>query len=70
MKYYYLIETTDDEWHSSYKEICETFEEAKSKIMNYSDWYSSYGSCKIRKVDSHFNTLETWRFRKGVLYGN
>lgn len=67
---FYIISVTIDEWSSRDVYIATSYEEAKSKIMNYADWYSSYGSCKIRKVDSHFTTLETWRFRKGVLYGN
>ena len=66
-KYYYLIETTDNEWHSSYKEICETYEEAESKVMNYADWYCSKGCCIIVKVDSKFNVLESHRFGKGEL---
>ena len=67
MKYYYLILTTDNEWNSSYKEICETYEEAESKVMNYSDWYCAKGCCKIVKTDSKFNTIESYKFWKGEL---
>lgn len=67
MKYYYLIKTTDNEWSSSYKEICETLEEAESKVMNYADWYCSNGCCRIVKVDSKFNTIERYDFWKGEL---
>jgi hypothetical protein len=67
MKFYYLIETTDNEWSSSYKETCETFEEAESKVMNYADWYCSNGCCTIDKVDSKFNVYESYHFWKGKL---
>ena len=66
-KYYYLIETSDNEWSSSYKEICETLEEAESKVMHYADWYCSNGCCRIVKVDSKFNRCEYYRFWKGKL---
>lgn len=67
MKYYYLIETTDSERSSSYKEICETLEEAESKVMNYADWYCNKGCCRIVKVDSMFNRCEYYKFWKGKL---
>lgn len=67
MKYYYLIETTDGEWSSSYKEICETYEEAESKVMNYADWWTSNGTCRIVKTDNKFHTIETYTFIKGKL---
>lgn len=67
MKKYYLIETTDNERSSSYKEICETLEEAESKVMSYADWYCSNGCCRIVKVDSKFNTIERYDFWKGEL---
>lgn len=66
-KYYYLIKTTDNEWGSSYKEICETLEEAESKVMGYADWYCSNGCCRIIKVDSKFNRCEYYKFWKGKL---
>ena len=67
MKFYYLIETTDGERGSSYKEICETLEEAESKVMSYADWYCSNGCCRIVKVDSKFNRREYYKFWKGKL---
>jgi len=67
MKYYYLIETTDNEWSSSYKKICETLEEAKAEVMNYADWYCSKGCCRIVKVDSNFNIYEYYKFWNGKL---
>ena len=67
MKYYYLIETTDNERGSSYKEICETLEEAESKVMNYADWWCSDGCCTIYKVDNKFNKIESYKFWKGEL---
>ena len=67
MKYYYLIETTDGEWSSSYNEICETLEEAESKVQIYADWYCSNGCCRIVKVDSKFNRCEYYKFWKGKL---
>ena len=67
MKKYYLIETTDNEYSSSYKEICETLEEAQSKVMNYADWWCSNGCCRIVIVDSKFNKIEYYKFWKGKL---
>ena len=67
MKKYYLIETTDNERSSSYKEICETLEEAESKVMNYADWYCANGCCTIYKVDSKFNKIESYKFDLGKL---
>jgi len=64
---FYIISVTIDEWHSRDVYIATSYEEAKSKIMDYADWYCGYGTCQIRRINSHFNTLETWRFRKGEL---
>ena len=65
MKYYYLIETTNNECSSSYKEICETLEEAESKVMNHADWYCPKGCCIIVKVDNEFNRIESYKFWEG-----
>ena len=32
MKRYFLIRTSDNEWSSSYKKICDTLEEAKNAL--------------------------------------
>ena len=67
MKKYYLIETTDNEWSSSYKKICESYEEAEKEVMNYADWYCGKGCCTIVKVDSNFNRLAHYKFWNGKL---
>jgi hypothetical protein len=67
MKYYYLIETTDNERGSSYKEICETLEEAESKVMNYADWYCSNGTCRIVAVNNKMCRVESLMYSKGEL---
>ena len=35
MKKYYLIRTSDNEWNSSYKKICDTLEEAKKEKQEW-----------------------------------
>jgi hypothetical protein len=35
--------------------------------MNYYDWYCPKGCCRIVKTDNKFNTIETYKFRKGEL---
>lgn len=66
-KYYYLIETTDSEYTSSYKKICESYEEAEKEIKNYSDWYCSKGSCTIVKVTSNFKIKGRYKYWEGKL---
>ena len=66
-KYYYLIETTDNERGSSYKEICETLEEAESKVMNYADWWCSNGTCRIVAVNNKMRKVESLIYSKGEL---
>lgn len=65
MKRYYLIRTTNNEWDSSYKKICDTLEEAKREVPNFADWYCSKGTCSIHEVDENFNTYKTYEFVNG-----
>ena len=37
MKRYYLIQTSNER-DSRYNKICDTFEEAKKEVPNYTDW--------------------------------
>lgn len=67
MKKYYLIETTDNEYSSSYKEICETLEEAQSKVMNYANWWCSNGTCRIVAVNNKMRRVEGLSYSKGEL---
>lgn len=67
MKHYFLIETSDNEWSSSYKKICGTFVEAENEVKNFADWFCENGCCKIREVDSDFNICKTYKFWKGKL---
>ena len=69
-KHYFLIKTTDSERSSSYKKICESYDEAVEQVQNYADWYCDRGCCKIVEVDSEFNTLRYWNFWKGKLEKN
>jgi hypothetical protein len=66
-KYYYLIRTTDTEHSSSYKKICESYEEAESEVMNYADWWCQKGTCTVVKVDSDFKIVMSFRFYDGKL---
>lgn len=65
MKYYYLIRTSDNEWGSSYKKICESLEEAKREALNYADWYCEKGCCTVHRVNSNFKVIASYRVWKG-----
>lgn len=67
MKHYYLIRTSNNEWSSSYKKICETFEEAQREVPNFADWYCPAGTCDVHEVDENFVTYKVYRFREGSL---
>ena len=69
MKHYFLIRTSDNEWNSSYKKICDTFEDAKKEVPNFADWYCSAGTCEIREVDENFVTYKVYKFRDGYQTG-
>lgn len=66
-KHYFLIETTYSEWGSSYKKICESYDEAVEQVPNYSDWWCNKGTCTIVEVDSDFREINRWRFWNGKL---
>ncbi len=65
MKRYFLIRTSDSEYRSSYKKICETLEEAKKEVPNYADWWSPQGTCSIHEVDENFVTYKVYSFWDG-----
>jgi hypothetical protein len=62
IKRYYLIRTSNNEWDSSYKKICDTLEEAKKEVPNFSDWYCPPGTCSIHEVDENFTTYKVYSF--------
>lgn len=65
MKKYYLIRTSDNEYNSSYKKICETYAEAVKEVPNFADWWSPSGTCSIHEVDADFNTYKVYYFNSG-----
>lgn len=67
MKHYFLIRTSDNEWDSSYKKICETLEDAEKEVPSFADWYCSPGTCSIHEVDENFNPYKVYEFRDGSL---
>lgn len=67
MKHYFLIRTSDNEWSSSYKKICDTYEEVIKEVPNFADWYCENGCCTVHEVDNNFNVCKTYRFWKGKL---
>jgi hypothetical protein len=70
MKRYFLIETTDSEYRSSYKKICDTLEEAKKEVPNYANWWSpTKGSCSICEVDENFTVYTEYKFENGYPAG-
>lgn len=69
MKRYYLIRTSDSEWNSSYKKICNTLEEAIMEVPNFADWYCSAGTCDIHEVDENFVTYKVYAFTNGYPAG-
>ena len=66
-KHYFLIKTTDSEYSSSYKRICETYEEAVKQVPNYANFYCNQGTCTIVEVDANFKEINNWYFNGGVL---
>lgn len=69
MKRYFLIRTSDSEYSSSYKKICETLEEAKKEVPNFADWWSPAGTCSIHEVDENFITYKVYEFANGYPAG-
>ena len=67
MKHYFLIETTVNEWHTSYEYIADTLEEAKAHIMEFNDWYCRRGTCTIIEVDNRMHKIKEYRYKEGVL---
>lgn len=65
-KHYFIIRTSDNEYSSSDKRICSSFEEAKSHIMEYHGWWTNKGgNCHIDEIDEEFHSLQVWFFRDG-----
>ena len=65
MKRFYLIETTDNEYRSSYKRICRSLEEAIQEVPNFADWWSPKGTCTICEVDEKFTVYKTYKYVEG-----
>lgn len=65
----YAIKTNDNEYRDSYKAFYDTLEEAKEHIMEYDDWYTSRGTCRICQLDRNFRVLKKWEFYNGKLQG-
>ena len=58
MKYFWLINTIDNEYSSSDKYIAETLEDAEAHRMDYCGWYCQRGDVVLRKVDQNFREIE------------
>ena len=67
MKHYFLIRVTTSEYSSTYKKICETYDDAVSQVNNFADWFCDYGTCDIVEVDNDFNPIKIYEFWKGEL---
>ena len=67
MKYYWLINTIDNEYRSSDKYITDTLEDAEAHRMNYCGWYCHPGDVVIRKVDQNFRELERIEYFHGEI---
>ena len=65
MRYYWLIKTIDDEYHSSDKYITNTLEDAEAHRMEYCGWYCNPGDVTLRKVDQQFNEVERIDYCRG-----
>lgn len=68
MKRYFLIHTIDGEQSSSYRKICENYEDAVKEVPNYADWWCSNGTCAIHEVDENFTVLKVYYFMSGQLW--
>ena len=68
MKRYYLIQTSNER-DSRYNKICDTLEEAKKEVPNYTDWRCNKGTCTICEVDENFTVYKEYRFENGCPAG-
>ena len=66
MKKYYIISVETGEYGQSQRvRICESFEEAKSHIMEYEDWWDEKGTCSITEENEECHLLQMWFFSNG-----
>ena len=65
MKYYWLINTNDNEYRSSDKYITDTLEDAEAHRMEYCGWYCQRGDVVLRKVDQNFREVERIDYFQG-----
>ena len=65
MKNYYIIYVETGEYESIATRICESFDEAKSHIMEYEGWWSDKGTCCIKEINENCRCLQTWLFKNG-----
>lgn len=65
MRYYWLINTIDDEYRSSDKYITDTLEDAEAHRMDYCGWYCQRGDVVLRKVDQNFKEVERIDYFQG-----
>lgn len=68
MKYFWVIDTLDNERGSSYKYITDTLEDAQVHRMDFCGWYCERGDCTIKCIDKMFNVVEVLDYRYGELY--
>lgn len=67
MKTYFIIYNTVSEYHSQITAIRDTFEDAKEKLKECSDWYCSKGSGTIKEVTEEMKVLKKWEFNNNEL---
>ena len=68
MKYFWVIETIDNEYSSSYKYITDSREDAEAHRMDYCGWYCERGDCHIKKIDQKFRVVEDIDYWHGNIW--
>lgn len=68
MKYFWAIETVDDERGSSYKYITDSREDAEAHRMDYCGWYCRPGDCHIKKIDQRLRVVEDIDYWRGEIW--
>ena len=62
---FWVIETNDNEYSSSYKYITDSLEDAEAHRMEYCGWYMQPGDVDIIKINQKFIELERIKYRQG-----
>jgi hypothetical protein len=68
MKYFWVIETNNNEYSSSYKYITDTLEDAEAHRMEYCGWYCQPGDVYLIRIDQNFREVEHIKYWQGKVW--